>query len=362
MNQSRRDFLRLAGMFGLTIGGAAVMSVNPSIVFAQAGKKNFKIAWSHYTGWEPWELARKLGVLKKWADKYGITIELSPPMDYLESINQYTSGAYDGCVMTNMDMLINPAQGGVDSTALIIGDYSNGNDGVVAKKAKAMIDLRGRKINLPVGSVSHYLLNRALVLNGMTVKNVRLENTTSESDLITLFETDPNAAVVAWNPPLMSIRNKKDANLLFDSSKIPGEILDLMVVRTDSPDALKRALTGAWYETMVVMSGKDNAAKDAIQYMAKFAGASEGEFLSQLKTTAMMYAPAEAVAFAENAKLRETMDYVRTFCFEQGLMGKAKSKDEIGIAFPDGSVLGNKDKVKLRFDVTYMKMAASGQL
>jgi NitT/TauT family transport system substrate-binding protein len=34
--------------------------------------------------------------------------------DYIESINQYTAGKFDGVVMTNMDTLTIPAAGGVD--------------------------------------------------------------------------------------------------------------------------------------------------------------------------------------------------------------------------------------------------------
>ena len=40
--------------------------------------------------------------MKKWADKYGIDVEIVQINDYVESINQYTAGAYDGCSMTNM--------------------------------------------------------------------------------------------------------------------------------------------------------------------------------------------------------------------------------------------------------------------
>jgi len=53
--------------------------------------------------------------------------------DYVESINQYSAGQFDGVTATNMDALSIPAAGGVDTTALIVGDYSNGNDGLVMK-------------------------------------------------------------------------------------------------------------------------------------------------------------------------------------------------------------------------------------
>ncbi|MEO1019252.1 MAG: lipid kinase, partial [Pseudomonadota bacterium] len=99
-------------------------------------RDSFRIAWSIYVGWMPWSYAADAGIVDKWADKYGIEIEVVQINDYVESINQYTAGAFDGCVMTNMDALTIPAVGGVDSTALIVGDFSNGNDGIVSKTAK----------------------------------------------------------------------------------------------------------------------------------------------------------------------------------------------------------------------------------
>src|SRR5512140_2137615 len=131
---------RAAGILGCLL--AAILVAQPA---PGAEKKNFKVAWSIYVGWMPWDYANQSGILKKWADRYGITIQLTQINDYIESINQYTAGSFDACVMTNMDALTVPAAGGVDSTALIVGDYSNGNDGVVLKgKGKKLTDIKGQ--------------------------------------------------------------------------------------------------------------------------------------------------------------------------------------------------------------------------
>ena len=323
--------------------------------------ETYRIAWSHYTGWEPWEYARQSGILDKWAKKYGIDIQLDMINDYIESINLYTGGTYHGCVMTNMDALTIPAVGGVDSTALIIGDFSNGNDGIVMKNGDAVADLKGRQVKLVELSVSHYLLVRALEMNGLKERDLQLINT-SDADIAALFAAEADGAVVTWNPPLMQCRNVKGANLVFDSSKIPGEIIDMMVVRSDVPEALKKALVGAWYETMMIMSAKSKDAKDALEYMARFAGGTVAEFKAQLRTTAMFYKAAEAAAFAKGEQLKKTMEYVRTFCFDHGLFGDVDTKDLVGIQFPDGSVMGDESNVKLRFDVEFMQMAADGKL
>lgn len=322
----------------------------------------FKVAWSHYTGWEPWAYAEESGILKKWADKYGIEISLTLVNDYIESINLYTTGQFDACVMTNMDALTIPAAGGVDSTVLIVGDYSNGNDGIVMRKASSVKDLKGKDIMLVELSVSHYLLARALAMNGMSEKDVKVVNT-SDADIASVFMTSNNSAVVTWNPPLQQVKQAKNANLLFDSSQIPGEILDLMVVRSNADARFKKALTGAWYETMAVMSSGGMAQKKAIAAMASTAGGTEAEFEAQLKTTQMFYKPEKALEIVKDEKLIATMDQIRRFSFEKGLFGAgAKSFDFVGIAFPNDKTLGDTKNIKLRFDTQYMELARDNKL
>jgi NitT/TauT family transport system substrate-binding protein len=153
---------------------------------------------------------------------------------------------------------------------------------------------------------------------------------------------------------------------VFDSAKTPGEIIDVMMVNTETLEAnpaFGKALVGAWYEMMSIMSKDDEAGKAARTAMAKASGTDLAGYDAQLATTAMFYKPAEAVAFTQDAKLIKTMDFVRNFLFDKGILGEgASSVDHVGIAFPGGKTLGNKDNVKLRFDPAYMAMAAEDKL
>lgn len=343
---------------------AALVAAPVSQAFA-AKKKEFNIAWTIYVGWMPWPYAAEAGIVKKWADKYGITINVKQINDYVESINQYTAGKFDGVTVTNMDTLTIPAAGGVDSSAIIMGDFSNGNDGIVLKDAKSLADIKGRKVNIVELSVSHYLLARALSTVKLTEKDIKTVNT-SDADIVAAFKSADSTAVVTWNPQLMEVKAEPKTAAVFDSSKIPGEIEDLLVVNTatlkDNPE-LGKALVGAWYETIALMKDEGAKGKAAREAMAKASGTDLAGFEAQLKTTKMFYTPAEALKFTTSAELPKIMDLVRTFCFEHNLLGdNVKSKDAIGIAFPGGKVLGSDKNVKMRFDTTYMKMAADKKL
>lgn len=354
---------RLAAAVALLVL-VAVQSLG-GLAHAAEGNK-FRVAWTIYAGWMPWDYAAKAGIVKKWADKYGIEIEVVQLNDYVESINQYTAGAFDGCVMTNMDALTIPAAGGVDSTALIVGDFSNGNDGVVLKgKGKALRDIKGQKVNLVELSVSHYLLARALESAGMSEKDITTVNT-SDADIVAAWATPQVTAVVTWNPLLAEIKGQPDAVEVFDSSKVPGEIIDLMVVNSATlarQPALGKALVGAWFETMALMSRDDEAGRKARAAMAEASGTDLKGYDAQLATTRMFYAPAEAVAFATSPELPQTMQRVAAFSFAHGLLGEgAKSAEAVGMAFPGGRTLGDAGNVRLRFDAATMALAADGKL
>ena len=330
-----------------------------------AEKKDFKVCWSIYVGWMPWGYIQDSGIMKKWADKYDINVEIVQINDYIESINQYTAGEYDGCSMTNMDGLSIPAGGGIDTTALIVGDYSNGNDGIILKKAGSLADIKGQSVNMVELSVSHYLLARALDTVGLTEKDIKVVNT-SDADMVAAFATDDVTAVVTWNPLLSEIAAMPDSSGVFDSAGIPGEIIDAMMVNTrtlaDNP-ALGKALVGAWYEAMSIMSGSDEAAIAARTSMATASGTDLAGYDAQIKTTEMFWKPADAVTFTESADLPKTMQFVANFLFSHGILGEAApSPETVGIAFPDGSVFGDKANVKLRFDTSFMKMASDGML
>ena len=331
---------------------------------AASAKDDYRIAWSIYVGWMPWGYAQESGIVDKWAEKYGITIEVVQFNDYIESINQYTAGAFDGCTMTNMDALTIPAAGGVDSTALIVGDFSNGNDGIVLKGAdKTLADLRGQNVNLVELSVSHYLLARALASLDMTERDLTVVNT-SDADIVAAFSTDDVTSVVTWNPLLAEINALPDVSPVFDSSMIPGEIIDMLVVSTEAAqdERLGKALVGAWYETMAAMSAEGSEADAAKTQMAVASGTDLAGYNAQLAATQMFYTAEPAVEFVRSEELRETMSNVAAFSFEHGLLGEgAPDAGFIGIELPGGGILGSKTNVKLRFSDRYMKLAADGE-
>src|SRR5271170_2839961 len=138
----------------------------------------FTVGWSIYAGWTPYYYMNKSGLLRKWAEKYGVTIKVQR-FDYAPSLDAFVARNIDACAMTNMEALDMPAASGVPTTVVLIGDYSNGNDALLVRGGLQMKDLAGKKLLLVEKTVSEYLFDRAMTLGGLRdqIKKVKLVNT-----------------------------------------------------------------------------------------------------------------------------------------------------------------------------------------
>ena len=107
-----------------------------------AERTQYSIAWSIYVGWMPWDYIDKTGIMKKWADKYGIHIPV--PHGFIKSVlAEYRSGSIklwtfkmDNAKLTGApgEYLINT----YDAEQFIGGrfwDRANGKDMHALKKA-----------------------------------------------------------------------------------------------------------------------------------------------------------------------------------------------------------------------------------
>ena len=102
-------FLTRTRMHRLIIG-FLLLSIS---AFAQ--KPGFTVGWSIYAGWTPYYYMQKAGLLKKWGDKYNVTIK-AQRFDYAPSLDAFVAKNIDACTMTNMEALDMPAAAGVRTT------------------------------------------------------------------------------------------------------------------------------------------------------------------------------------------------------------------------------------------------------
>jgi NitT/TauT family transport system substrate-binding protein len=355
---------QLTRLFALTIALASAL--------LGADKPQFIVGWSVYVGYTPVYYMAKQGLLKKWGDKYGVTIK-AQRFDYGASLDAFVAKNIDACLMTNMEALDMPAAAGIDTSAIILDDYSNGNDAVLTRNGLGLKDLPGRNVLLVEKTISQYLFERAMALNGLAsqISRVHIVNT-SDADIAGAFLADTSQnAVVTWKPMVSQIRKSPGITSVFDSSKLPGEIMDITVVRTETLNRsdgagqrFAKALVGAWYETMALMLGKGPAADQALTRVAEGSQDTLESYKEQLATTRFLGTPQAALDVLNAPDFKQKMTLVSQFCHTHGLVGggHGSTAEDVAIRYSDGTVEGNPKHVRMRFDSSFTLLAAQGKL
>src|SRR5210317_1212318 len=138
--------------------GAALLTLS-----SLGNAEPLKIGYSDWPGWVAWEVA----VDKGWFKEAGVDVSFEW-FDYVASMDAFAAGKLDAVGMTNGDALVTGSTG-AKSVMILMNDYSNGNDMVIGKPGiNSVKDLKGKKIGVEIGFVSHLLLLNALEKNGMT--------------------------------------------------------------------------------------------------------------------------------------------------------------------------------------------------
>jgi NitT/TauT family transport system substrate-binding protein len=201
-----------------------------------------RIGTNVWIGSEPLYLARELGRLDP------ATVELVEYPSASEVLRAYRNQAIDGMVIS-LDELFGLAVDGLEPRIILVVDVSNGADVVVGRKGmKSMRDLTGKSVAVESGALGAFVLSRALALNGMRASDVNVVHLES-NEQPSAFEKGSVDGAVTFDPYRAQFL-KAGATTLFDSTRIPGEIVDLLAVRASviekRPKAVQTLLTG-WF-------------------------------------------------------------------------------------------------------------------
>ena len=249
---------------------AVALGILASAMLARAGvAAPVKIGYSDWPGWVAWQVP----IEKGWLKQAGIDVTFQW-FDYVASMDAFAAGKLDGVMMTNGDALVTGSGGG-KSVMVLITDYSNGNDMIVARPGiKRLKELKCKKIGIETGFVEHLMLLKALEQNGMTEKDVTLVNTKTNETPQVLASRQVDA-IGAWQPNSgMAMKAVPGSRPVYTSAQAPGLIYDVIAV---SPASLKanRAtyakLAQVWDRTVKYI--KDPKTQpDALRIMSKRVG------------------------------------------------------------------------------------------
>jgi NitT/TauT family transport system substrate-binding protein len=252
-----------------------------------------KIAYSDWPGWVAWEIA----IQKGWIKQAGVEAQFLW-FEYGPSMEAFTAGKVDAVMATNGDALVTGANG-AKNVIIMLTDYSNGNDMIIAKPGiKSVKELKGKKIGLEVGVVEHLMLLNALKKNGMTEADLTIVNTPTGQTPQVLASGQVDA-VAAWQPNAgQALKALAGSTAIYTSADEPGLIYDTVTV---SPQSLaqRRAdwvkFVSLWDKVVSYIQNPATKA-DALKIMAARTGSTPAEYAAFLGGTRFL-------TLAESAKI-----------------------------------------------------------
>lgn len=208
----------------LCAGLAALLAVVPAGCDSSSPAP-LRIAVSAWPGYEFLFLAQERGFL---ADE-GLEVQLVEFGSLADSRRAYVGGQVDGFGCTAVELVLAAGQGR-DPRAVVLCDWSNGGDVIVAREGlRTPRDLSERRVGLELDSLNLYVLSRALERSGLTLGEVELVPLAQES-LDEAWRAGRIDAAVSYPPHSLVLLEHPGAHVLFTSREIPGEVVDLVAL------------------------------------------------------------------------------------------------------------------------------------
>lgn len=193
-----------------------------------------KIAINPWPGYEFLFLAQEKGFF----EEEGINIELIEMASLADVQRVYTQGRTDGLASTMIEAVQASGLTQEPLSIILIPDYSNGGDIILAhKNIQSIGDLKGKKVGAEIGSLGMFILSRALSKSGLSLQDVdvlNVEQLNAEQSL----KNHNIDAVVTYPPYSTSILKHADYHEIFNTTQIPGDVIDTISIRSSTLEQL----------------------------------------------------------------------------------------------------------------------------
>ena len=301
-----------------SLGMALGLAMSAIMLAAPArAEAPLKIGYSDWPGWVAWQVALDKG----WLKDAGVDADFQW-FDYVASMDAFAAGKLDAVSVTNGDALVMGGSG-TKSVMILVNDYSNGNDMIIAKPGiKSLKELKGKKIGVEMGFVDHLLLLNGLEKNGMSEKDVDLVNVATNNTPQVLASGDVDA-IGAWQPSSgAAMKLVPGARPVYTSADEPGLIYDTLTVTPTSlanrrDDYVK--LIKVW-DKVVKYINDPKTQPDALKIMSARVGLTPAQYKPLLNGTKLL-------TLEESAKVLKKADGFSS------IYGSSKISDDFNVKY-----------------------------
>lgn len=196
----------------------------PWLVGCQGDEPAFKVGINRWLGYEPFLLAKHL-------DFYPDIdiVRLSSTLDVMRALR---NGNLQAAGLT-LDETLTLIDEGIELDIILVLDYSNGADLVTAHPDITNLQaLEGKRIGVEMSAAGAFMLHAMLRQAGLSLQQVKIESMPI-SHLSEAYAAKRIDAAVSYQPH-SRLLIEQGMRPLFSSADIPGQIVDVLAIRSDS--------------------------------------------------------------------------------------------------------------------------------
>jgi len=190
---------------------------------------------------------------------------------------------------------------------VLVLDDSNGADQVVAgSRWRSVAELKGQRVGLEPSVLGEFMLLRAVQGQGLKLADFKLRYDGPKA-LVSQLQRGVVDAIVTYSPHSDGLVADPRFRVLFSSSQIPGEVVDVLAV---SPELLRRdskqvaALVRTWWAARQLAAEEP---QQATALMAQRQGVSPEQFLSSQRLIRYLDRNQQADLLAADGPVQRTL-------------------------------------------------------
>ena len=270
----RQTLRKLRQRFVLAAIGSLV-GLSILVGCSRAPAAPLRVATNLWTGYETLHLAESLGYYKD------TPIQLVNLPSGSEEVRAFRNGNLEAAGIS-LDQALVLATTNPDLRIVTVMDFSEGGDVILAKPEFATLQaLKGKRVGVEANALGAYVITRAMETVGLSTKDIKIVSL-GLSEHERAFNVGTVDAVVTFGPARSKLLGT-GAKELFTSAQIPGEVVDVLIVResviTKQPEVVQALVKGRFQALNYLTTQPQEAA----QRIAPRTGVTPAQFLESLK-------------------------------------------------------------------------------
>ncbi|UIP33427.1 ABC transporter substrate-binding protein [Stutzerimonas kunmingensis] len=227
------------------VRGSILLLLFVALLGCQPESDSIRIGSNRWLGYAPIYLADDLG----WTAPSGIRLVEYPNTTGV--LRGFRNGMLDAAMLTlDETLLLQDSAAELDLEIILVTNVSAGADALFARAPLTNLkDLAGQRIGVENTALGAYFLSRVLDQAGLRIDDLQVVSLPVHEQAAAFAAGDVDAVITfaSEGPALES----KGARRIFDSRRLPGEIVDVLVVdRQRVTREQRRRLRALWFDAL----------------------------------------------------------------------------------------------------------------